>query len=105
MMVKTNAGPPAGQECSFTERWGVGKNRGPKTSDVRHQGISWRRQIAAAPTKMLIEGCVLQNTNGRPVLLKILPMTSAATPVSAAAKQQYQDNDNKDQFHKKSPLR
>ena len=64
MMVKTNAGPPAGQECSFT---GVGKNRGPKTSDVQHQGISWRRQIAAAPTKMLIEGSALQTQTGRPV--------------------------------------
>src|ERR1700676_3479789 len=32
-----------------------------------------------------------------------LPMTSVATPVSAAAKQQHQDNDNKDQFHEKSP--
>jgi hypothetical protein len=30
-------------------------------------------------------------------------MTSAATPVSAAAKQQNQDYDNQDQFHKKSP--
>jgi hypothetical protein len=33
------------------------------------------------------------------------PMTSAATPVSAAAKQQHQNNDNEDQFHRKSPLR
>jgi hypothetical protein len=31
-------------------------------------------------------------------------MTSAATPISAAAKQQHQNNDNKDQFHEKSPL-
>jgi hypothetical protein len=31
-------------------------------------------------------------------------MTSAATPVSAAAKQQHQDNDNENQFHEKSPL-
>jgi hypothetical protein len=38
--------------------------------------------------------------------VKFLPMTSTATPVSAAAaKQQHQDNDDKDQFHKKSPLR
>jgi hypothetical protein len=28
----------------------------------------------------------------------------AATPVSAAAKQQHQNNYNKDQFHRKSPL-
>jgi len=101
--VKTNAGPPAGHECSFTERWGAGKTRGPKTNDVRHQDICRCRQIAAAPTKMLIEGGALQNTNGRPVLLKILPMTSAATPVSAAAEQQHQNNDNQDQFHSKSP--
>jgi hypothetical protein len=31
-------------------------------------------------------------------------MTSAATPISAAAEQQHQDHDNKDQFHEKSPL-
>jgi hypothetical protein len=31
-------------------------------------------------------------------------MTSATTPVSAAAKQQHQNDDNEDQFHKKSPL-
>jgi hypothetical protein len=36
--------------------------------------------------------------------VKFLPMTPAATPVSAAAKQQHQDNDNKDQFHEKSPV-
>jgi len=34
----------------------------------------------------------------------ILPMTSAATPVSAAAEQQHHNNDKKDQFHGKSPL-
>jgi len=33
----------------------------------------------------------------------LLPMTSAATPVSATAKQQYQNNDNEDQFHEKPP--
>jgi len=32
-----------------------------------------------------------------------LPMTSTATPVSAAAKQQHQNSYNKDQFHRKSP--
>jgi hypothetical protein len=32
-------------------------------------------------------------------------MTSAATPVPAAAKQQHQENHNKNQFHRKSPLR
>jgi hypothetical protein len=31
-------------------------------------------------------------------------MTSTATPVSAAAKQQHQNNYNKDQFHGNSPL-
>jgi len=36
--------------------------------------------------------------------VKFLPMTSTATPVSATAKQQHQNNDNKDQFHRKSPL-
>jgi hypothetical protein len=34
--------------------------------------------------------------------VKFLPMTSTATPVSAAAKQQQQNNYNKDQFHRKS---
>src|SRR6185312_5161153 len=32
------------------------------------------------------------------------PMTSTATPVSAAAKQQHYHNDNQDQFHGVSPL-
>ncbi len=36
--------------------------------------------------------------------VKFLPMTSTATPVSAAAKQQHHNNYNKDQFHMKSPL-
>jgi hypothetical protein len=36
--------------------------------------------------------------------LMFLPMTSATTPVSAAAKQQHQNDDNEDQFHKKSPF-
>jgi CTP:molybdopterin cytidylyltransferase MocA len=36
--------------------------------------------------------------------VKFLPMTSTATPVSATAKQQHQNNHNKDQFHRKSPL-
>jgi hypothetical protein len=36
--------------------------------------------------------------------VKFLPMTSTATPVSAAAKQQHQNNYDKDQFHRKSPL-
>jgi len=31
-------------------------------------------------------------------------MTSTATPVSAAAKQQHQKNYNKDQIHRKSPF-
>jgi hypothetical protein len=31
-------------------------------------------------------------------------MASAATPVSAAAKQQHHNNYDKDQFHRKSPL-
>jgi hypothetical protein len=31
-------------------------------------------------------------------------MTSTATPVSAAAKQQHHNNYDKDQFHRKSPL-
>src|SRR5580692_5224638 len=31
-------------------------------------------------------------------------MTAAATPVSAAAKHQYDQNDNEDQFHENSPL-
>jgi hypothetical protein len=35
----------------------------------------------------------------------ILPMTPTATPISASAEQQYQNNNNKDQFHSKSPLR
>jgi PAS domain S-box-containing protein len=35
--------------------------------------------------------------------IQFLPMTSTATPVSAAAKQQHQNNYNKDQFHRKSP--
>jgi hypothetical protein len=35
--------------------------------------------------------------------VKFLPMTSTATPVSAAAKQQHHDNYDKDQFHGKSP--
>jgi hypothetical protein len=34
--------------------------------------------------------------------VKFLPMTSTATPVSAAAKQQQQNKYNKDQFHRKS---
>lgn len=33
----------------------------------------------------------------------ILPMTPTATPISAPAEQQYQNNNNKDQFHSKSP--
>jgi hypothetical protein len=37
-------------------------------------------------------------------LIQFLPMTSAATPVSAAAEQQHHNNDNEDQFHGKSPL-
>jgi hypothetical protein len=36
--------------------------------------------------------------------VRFLPMTSAATPVSAAAEQQDQNDDNKDQFHGISPL-
>ncbi len=32
------------------------------------------------------------------------PMTTAATPVSAATEQEYQHNDNQDQFHRISPL-
>jgi hypothetical protein len=36
--------------------------------------------------------------------VKFLPMTSTATPVSAAAKQQHQNNYDKDQFHGNSPL-
>jgi hypothetical protein len=36
--------------------------------------------------------------------VKFLPMTSTATPVSAAAKQQHHNNYDKDQFHRKSPL-
>jgi hypothetical protein len=32
------------------------------------------------------------------------PMTSAATPVSAAAEQEHHHNDNQDQFHGISPL-
>jgi hypothetical protein len=32
-------------------------------------------------------------------------MTSAPTPISAAAEQQHQNDDDKDQFHKKSPMR
>src|ERR1700730_4633300 len=36
--------------------------------------------------------------------LRFLPMTSATTPVSAAAKQQHQNDDHEDQFHNKSPL-
>ena len=36
--------------------------------------------------------------------VKFLPMASAAPPVSTAAEQQHQNNDNKDQFHKRSPL-
>jgi hypothetical protein len=34
--------------------------------------------------------------------VKFLPMTSTATPVSAAAKQQHHNNYDKDQFHRKS---
>ena len=37
-------------------------------------------------------------------VVSILPMTSTATPVSAAAKQQHHNNYDKDQFHRKSPL-
>jgi hypothetical protein len=33
-----------------------------------------------------------------------LPMTAAATPVSAAAEQQHDHNDNQNQFHRISPL-
>jgi hypothetical protein len=36
---------------------------------------------------------------------QFLPMASSATPVSAAAEQQHQDNDNEDQFHGTSPLK
>jgi hypothetical protein len=36
-------------------------------------------------------------------LYESLPMTSTATPISAAAKQQHQNNDDEDQFHTKSP--
>jgi hypothetical protein len=36
--------------------------------------------------------------------VKFLPMTSTATPVSAATKQQHHNNYDKDQFHRKSPL-
>jgi hypothetical protein len=34
--------------------------------------------------------------------VKFLPMTSTATPVSAAAKQQHHNNYDKNQFHRKS---
>jgi hypothetical protein len=40
----------------------------------------------------------------RQIPTNFLPMPSAATPVSAAAEQQYQYNDDKDQFHCESPL-
>jgi hypothetical protein len=36
-------------------------------------------------------------------IIHFLPMTSTPPPVSAAAKQQHQNNYNKDQFHRKSP--
>ena len=36
--------------------------------------------------------------------VKFLPMTSTATPVSAATEQEYYHNDNQDQFHANSPL-
>jgi hypothetical protein len=35
---------------------------------------------------------------------KFLPMTSTATPVSAATEQEHYHNDNQDQFHGNSPL-
>ena len=35
----------------------------------------------------------------------ILPMTPAATPISATAKQQQQNNNDKNQVHSKSPVR
>ena len=35
----------------------------------------------------------------------ILPMTAAATPISATTEQQHQNKNNEDQFHSKSPLR
>jgi hypothetical protein len=37
--------------------------------------------------------------------VKFSPMTSSTTPVSAAAEQKHQNNDNEDQFHRKSPLK
>src|SRR5712664_1678413 len=36
--------------------------------------------------------------------VKFLPMTSTATPVSAATEQQHDHNDNQNQFHGNSPL-
>jgi hypothetical protein len=34
---------------------------------------------------------------------RLLPMTSPTSPISAAAKQQHQNDDDEDQFHEKSP--
>jgi hypothetical protein len=36
--------------------------------------------------------------------VKFLPMTSTATPVSAATEQKHDHNDNQNQFHGNSPL-
>jgi hypothetical protein len=36
--------------------------------------------------------------------ISLSPMTSAATPVSAATEQEHDHNDNQDQFHRISPL-
>jgi hypothetical protein len=36
--------------------------------------------------------------------VKFLPMTSPATPVSAATEQEHYHNDDQDQFHGNSPL-
>jgi hypothetical protein len=56
---------------------------------------------------MLVSGILMITERARDrrhvAVSSSLPMTSAATPVSAAAKQQHQNNHNKDHFHGKSP--
>jgi hypothetical protein len=61
------------------------------------------RQRASQPrSKTQTEDLVWRSLHSV-ALAKFLPMTSTAPPVSAAAKQQHQNNDNEDQFHRKSP--
>lgn len=92
--------PRSGRNSSRADRRAdVGFGPGPESSAGRdrhgddraarqHARMVAKRSLATSP--IWRDGC-------------LLPMTSPTPPVSTAAKQQHQNDDDEDQFHKKSP--